>query len=102
MKVTLEMFDFPDCSSKYGTDILLNRGFLPVQQMCAGSRMEEKDTCQGDSGGPLQVYHELHCMYKLVGVTSFGRACGTPGDPGVYARVSKYINWLERRAFKYE
>lgn len=51
---------------------------------------------QGDSGGPLQIYHsndDIECMYDIVGITSFGKACS--GSPGVYTRVSKYIEWIE-------
>lgn len=38
---------------------------------------------QGDSGGPVQIYHSsVSCMYTIVGVTSFGKVCGTEGVPG--------------------
>lgn len=55
---------------------------------------------QGDSGGPLQIYHEESeknkCMYNIVGVTSFGQGCGlSKNHPGVYTRVSHYIQWIE-------
>lgn len=50
---------------------------------------------QGDSGGPLQKFHHKHlCMYTIVGVTSFGRYCGTR-TPGVYTRVYSYVDWIE-------
>lgn len=51
---------------------------------------------QGDSGGPLQLKHkQIHCMYTVVGVTSFGRACGVKGEPGIYTRVASYVPWIE-------
>lgn len=35
--------------------------------------------------------------YYLAGVVSYGpKNCGTPGIPGVYTRVSKYIEWIEK------
>lgn len=35
-------------------------------------------------------------MYSVVGVTSFGKACGLARNaPGVYTRVSTYIKWIE-------
>lgn len=51
---------------------------------------------QGDSGGPLQVYHQSQsCMYEIVGVTSFGKGCGSVDTPGVYTRVYHYLEWIE-------
>ncbi|XP_044258983.1 serine protease snake-like [Tribolium madens] len=74
----------------------LRRGVVDDIQLCAGSGKDEKDTCQGDAGGPLQIYHEgddISCMYDIVGITSFGKACGL--GPGIYTRVSHYIKWIE-------
>lgn len=51
---------------------------------------------QGDSGGPLGV--KLASNHRLVpfvvGVTSFGAACGL-GTPGVYIKVASFIPWIE-------
>lgn len=45
---------------------------------------------QGDSGGPVQIYHSsVSCMYSIVGVTSFGKICGTEGVPGKVKSVIK-------------
>lgn len=51
---------------------------------------------QGDSGGPLQVstMNGRQIVYHLIGVTSFGKACATT-LPGVYTRVSHYLDWME-------
>ena len=49
---------------------------------------------QGDSGGPLQCYSEDEDRFYVVGVTSFGRKCGLPRRPGVYARTSRFAGWL--------
>lgn len=53
---------------------------------------------QGDSGGPLQITYaddeSGYCMHQIVGITSFGKQCGT-GKPAVYTRVSAYIGWIE-------
>lgn len=101
LKVTLDLFRFDECQPLYETNRKLSQGLKEAQQLCAGSHNEEKDTCEGDSGGPLQVYHSLHCMYNVVGVTSFGKVCGTVGLPGVYTRVSNYVDWIEANAFRY-
>lgn len=34
-------------------------------------------------------------VYYIVGITSFGKACGISGDPGVYTRVQAYLRWIE-------
>lgn len=52
---------------------------------------------QGDSGGPLQVSETSNlCIFYIVGVTSFGSGCGGKNTPGVYTRVSSYVDWIER------
>lgn len=98
-KVTLDFFTFDECTGRFPSNRKLPQGLFQDQQLCAGSKDESKDTCEGDSGGPLQVYHEVHCMYKVVGITSFGKGCGNAGTPGVYTRVSKYVDWIEQNAF---
>lgn len=99
LKVTLESFSFLECNESYKFNInrKFKEGIVDDSQICYGSKTEKKDTCQGDSGGPLQIYqpNDIYCMYELLGVTSFGRICGTVNSPGVYTRVWKYIDWLE-------
>ncbi|GLV40321.1 uncharacterized protein CBL_07083 [Carabus blaptoides fortunei] len=99
-KVVLDSFSQDTCNATYGNNMSkrkLRNGILPETQMCAGGANAEKDTCQGDSGGPLQIYHKtVHCMYSIVGVTSFGKVCGFIGIPGIYTRVSAYIDWIEK------
>lgn len=63
---------------------------ITEEYLCAGDG--RKDSCQGDSGGPL-VYNEGTKFY-LIGVVSFGKKCATPGYPGAYTRVTKYLDWL--------
>jgi len=49
---------------------------------------------QGDSGGPLQILvQQPFCMYRVVGVASFGIDCGR--YPGVYTRVRNFVEWIE-------
>nr|CAI5841157.1 unnamed protein product [Callosobruchus analis] len=40
-------------------------------------------------------------MYEIVGITSFGKSCATVENlPGVYTRVSAYIEWIEDNVWK--
>lgn len=49
---------------------------------------------QGDSGGPLLLkLTDPYCMNIQIGIVSFGIQCAF--KPGVYTRVSHYIDWIE-------
>lgn len=62
--------------------------------ICAGFISGGKDACQGDSGGPL-VVSDQQSGYRLTGIVSWGNGCALRHYPGVYTRVSRYIDWLE-------
>ncbi|OWR52184.1 hemolymph proteinase 6 [Danaus plexippus plexippus] len=81
------------CGQSYSNWRKLPSGILN-EQICAGDPQGLRDTCQGDSGGPLQGLDDHDGQYRLVGVTSFGRGCGSP-VPGVYTRVAHYLDWIE-------
>ncbi|XP_017783329.1 PREDICTED: venom protease-like [Nicrophorus vespilloides] len=80
-----------DCTFKYKYDPKLTLGIVDDWQICASA--PGIDTCQGDSGGPLQKRFSYH--HTIYGVTSFGKACGLANFPGVYTRISYYIDWIE-------
>ena len=85
-QVALPIVSNDDCSALYPqlTDNMLCAGGLP---------QGGEDSCQGDSGGPL-VVPAGGGTYKQAGVVSFGNQCALPGIPGVYTRVSRYIDWI--------
>jgi len=58
-----------------------------------------KDTCQGDSGGPLYYSDTINSTSKFVvaGITSYGFGCAVAGYPGIYTRVSYYIDWINNQ-----
>nr|XP_042114860.1 enteropeptidase [Peromyscus maniculatus bairdii] len=66
---------------------------ITENMICAGYEEGGIDTCQGDSGGPLMC--QENNRWFLVGVTSFGVECALPNHPGVYTRVSGFIEWIQ-------
>lgn len=95
-KVSLSLFSFDECRRLYGKHKKIPLGILK-SQLCAGSRTGKQDTCQGDSGGPIQIMAQGNsCVYYVIGITSFGKSCAVSNAPGVYTKVSYYLNWIER------
>ncbi|XP_018568842.1 serine protease 7-like [Anoplophora glabripennis] len=67
---------------------------LDETQICAGGQ-KGKDSCTGDSGGPLmRTAKNDTAQWYMEGIVSFGANCGTEGWPGVYTKVSKYVDWI--------
>ncbi|CAO2641537.1 Complement factor D [Lemmus lemmus] len=55
-----------------------------------GENVTRSPTPQGDSGGPLV------CGNTVEGIVAWGsRVCGNRKKPGVFTRVSTYIDWIE-------
>lgn len=50
------------------------------------------DTCANDSGGP--AVSALGATPTLVGLTSWGFECAGADQPGVYVRVSRFLDWI--------
>jgi secreted trypsin-like serine protease len=109
-KVSLSLMQNRDCQS-YFTNLSkfmkksLYNGIVN-SQICAaaiegGRLVAGKDTCQGDSGGPLQItLQDNPCVYYVVGLTSFSfPGCANANSPGVYTRVSGYIDWIESQVW---
>ncbi|NXO15297.1 ENTK Enteropeptidase, partial [Oriolus oriolus] len=67
--------------------------YITENMLCAGYDMGGIDSCQGDSGGPLTS--KDGDKWFLVGVTSFGEGCARPQRPGVYVRVTMFVDWIK-------
>ncbi|XP_072045228.1 neurotrypsin-like isoform X2 [Amphiura filiformis] len=62
--------------------------------ICTDDPNREAGTCQGDSGGPLQCVK--NGVWHLIGATSHGYECGGAGIPDVFARVSRYWQFIKQ------
>jgi secreted trypsin-like serine protease len=69
-------------------------GRITDNMICAGKRVGGEDACQGDSGGPLTV--ETDTSPKLAGIVSWGEGCARSERVGVYTRVARYVDWVNR------
>jgi len=83
----VEYIDNSACNEMYQNEIITSR------MLCAGS--PGKDACQGDSGGPLVLKGESAQTDIVVGVVSWGYGCADSYHPGVYARISEEIEWIQ-------
>ena len=88
MEVQVPILEAAACQTMYAA--LFD---ITERMICAGLEEGGKDACEGDSGGPLSVVEGGR--HVLVGITSFGEGCARPEFPGVYARVSKFLNWIK-------
>jgi len=82
---TLPVVKDETCKALVGTDERI--------EVCAGPLEGGVDACSGDSGGPLAV---VGSAATLVGVVSYGvtYACAMTMAPGIYARVSAFVDWM--------
>jgi len=70
--------------------------YLPDSMLCAAEMTLGKDSCQGDSGGPLAI--EVSGTWTLAGIVSWGYGCADSQYPGVYTRVTSYLDWITSEA----
>ncbi|XP_064477371.1 mannan-binding lectin serine protease 2-like [Ornithodoros turicata] len=67
--------------------------WVTPNMFCAGYDQEiVGDACQGDSGGPFLV--EKDERWYIIGIVSWGEACGKKGHYGYYTKVTNYHDWI--------
>lgn len=87
LEVDVDSMTNAECKTKYGANLITE------DMICAGRTANglTYDSCQGDSGGPIIE----KSSGKQVGVVSWGAGCADPNKPGVYARVSDQLPWIQ-------
>ncbi|KAI9553891.1 hypothetical protein GHT06_019161 [Daphnia sinensis] len=84
MQVRLTVMCNIKCQEKYKNQPMK----ISDSEICAFG--DGKGSCYGDSGGPLVVGG------VLVGVVSGGGNGGCTAEPGYYARVTCFMNWIKK------
>lgn len=95
LKVRINGVNLNACQQVYNRQGLT----LGQSQLCAGGE-KGFDSCRGDSGGPIMAIDTTTSQpyWYLAGVVSFGPSpCAQEGWPGVYTRVSSYVDWIESK-----
>ncbi|XP_041675067.1 chymotrypsin-2 [Drosophila eugracilis] len=84
-EVGLKVYSDEECTERHEgrTD--------PRYHICGGVDEGGKGQCSGDSGGPL-IYNN-----QQVGIVSWSiKPCTVAPYPGVYCKVSQYVDWIKK------
>ncbi|XP_040567956.2 urokinase-type plasminogen activator [Lepeophtheirus salmonis] len=68
--------------------------FLPNKNTKTYSIFGGADSCTGDSGSPLWIWKGKRAF--LIGIVSRGRGCALKNSPGIYTKVYRHINWIQK------
>jgi hypothetical protein len=91
MQVSLPLVAHDQCKKWY-------HNLLTENMVCAGYQEGGKGSCFGDSGGPLVCKNATSGLWQQVGITNWGsRPCAVPNRPSVYARVTRYLEWIAEK-----
>ncbi|XP_037076333.1 trypsin-1-like [Pollicipes pollicipes] len=96
-EVPLRVVDEDVCENAYRRAPVFNMtfpgGFQGTKTRADSRDDKPRDACRGDSVGPLMV-QLADASYQLIGIVSTGVGCGNPEFPGIYTKVSFYIDWI--------
>ncbi|XP_039112368.1 chymotrypsinogen B [Hyaena hyaena] len=84
-QAALPLLSNTDCKKFWGSKIT-------DLMVCAGA--SGVSSCMGDSGGPLVCQKDG--AWTLVGIVSWGSSTCSTSMPGVYARVTKLMPWVQK------
>ena len=77
------------------TQLETSKFLFVVTWMLTWIYFTDKDSCGGDSGGPVVYRPNINSNFHQVGIVSFGsRICGKR-IPGVYTKISSFLNWID-------
>ncbi|XP_037952058.1 chymotrypsin-2-like [Teleopsis dalmanni] len=83
-EVNLKIYSDDECATRHNFKTNEN-------QICGGVDEGGKGQCSGDSGGPLLLDGQVQ-----LGIVSWSiKPCTVAPYPGVYTKVSHYIDWIE-------
>ncbi|XP_053117435.1 serine protease 33-like isoform X2 [Hemicordylus capensis] len=98
-ELEVPILDSEECNQMFENNSVVGSTFVPMglvliseSMICAGYPEGKRDSCQGDSGGPLVCLQ--NGTWILAGVVSFGFGCAEPNRPGVYTRVTAFVDWI--------
>lgn len=86
-KISIPVLSNEICQRQYRHKIIEDH------MICAWS--SGQDACEGDSGGPMICANAEDSSNYLAGITSWGIGCASSRYPGVYTRVSYFLDWIE-------
>ncbi|XP_068973407.1 venom serine protease Bi-VSP [Bombus flavifrons] len=89
MEVQVPVVSNAECKNSYAR---FATAHITDNVLCAGYTQGGKDACQGDSGGPLMLPKKF--TFYQIGVVSYGFKCAAAGYPGVYTRVTSYLDFI--------
>lgn len=104
-QATIQIYPQELCKNAFETWVKIDDTYI-----CAANKDYTSDSCQvivqikielvnrliiemqGDSGGPLVMIDKGR--FYLIGIVSFGKKCAMKNYPGVYTRVTPFLDWI--------